>query len=70
MAARLHGVRLVRSVGMVRYRRRHGRAVRRSAWVVQVAFLLVEGELPTPAQLSAFEHELRAHSLIHTKLLA
>jgi len=36
----------------------------------EVAFLLVEGELPTPSQLSSFENELRAHSLIHQKLLA
>lgn len=35
---------------------------------VEVSYLLINGDLPTPAQLQKFEHDLKHHSLIHEDL--
>ena len=37
----------------------------RNATFVQVCYLLIHGELPTPAELVAFDEKLTRHSLIH-----
>lgn len=35
----------------------------------EVAYLLVEGELPSSSELAAFEKELKSHRMVHTKLI-
>ena len=35
---------------------------------LEVAYLLINGELPTPAQFSAFDHEVTHHTMMHESL--
>ncbi|MBB1060200.1 citrate synthase [Marilutibacter spongiae] len=35
---------------------------------LEVAYLLMNGELPTPAEFSAFEHEVTHHTMMHERL--
>ena len=36
----------------------------------EVAYLLIEGELPTSGELAAFERELKQHTMVHEKLIS
>jgi len=51
--------------GILRYRGYPIEELARSATFVQVCYLLLHGQLPTPAELAAFDEKLTRHSLIH-----
>ena len=51
--------------GILRYRGYPIEELAKKATFVQVCYLLIHGELPTPAELLAFEEKLTRHSLIH-----
>src|SRR5271156_4101113 len=40
----------------------------RKSSFLEVAYLLMFGELPTPAQLSKFEHDITHHTMVHEQL--
>jgi citrate synthase len=51
--------------GILRYRGYPIEELARNASFVQVCYLLIHGELPTPSELAAFDEKLTRHSLIH-----
>ena len=51
--------------GILRYRGYPIEELARSATFVQVCYLLIHGNLPSPAELLAFDEKLTRHSLIH-----
>jgi citrate synthase I (hexameric type) len=51
--------------GILRYRGYPIEELARNATFVQVCYLLIHGQLPTPAELEAFDEKLTRHSLIH-----
>ena len=51
--------------GILRYRGYPIEELARDATFVQVCYLLIHGELPTPQELVAFDEKLTRHSLIH-----
>jgi citrate synthase len=54
--------------GILRYRGYPIEQVAEQATFLETAWLLLEGELPTPAQLSAWEEEVRLHTYVHTNV--
>ncbi|MFC0682253.1 citrate synthase [Lysobacter korlensis] len=54
--------------GILRYRGYSIEDVAAHSTYLEVAWLLIYGELPTPAQLSAFEERIRRHTLLHEDL--
>jgi citrate synthase len=51
--------------GILRYRGYPIEQVAERASFLETAWLLLEGELPTPAELSAWEEEVRTHTYVH-----
>ncbi|HEX7676929.1 MAG TPA: citrate synthase [Thermoanaerobaculia bacterium] len=51
--------------GILRYRGHAIEDLARTASFVEVCYLLIHGELPTPAELLVFDDQLTRHSLIH-----
>lgn len=51
--------------GVLRYRGYPIEQLAEHSNFVEVCYLLIYGELPTPAQLADFQHQLTYHSLIH-----
>jgi citrate synthase len=51
--------------GILRYRGYPIEELARHASFVEVCYLLIHGELPSPAELAAFDEKLTRHSLIH-----
>ena len=54
--------------GILRYRGYPIEQVAERASFLETAWLLLEGELPTTAQLRAWEEEVRMHTYVHTNL--
>jgi citrate synthase len=54
--------------GILRYRGYPIEQVAERASFLETAWLLLEGELPTTAQLDAWEEEVRVHTYVHTNL--
>jgi citrate synthase len=54
--------------GILRYRGYPIEQVAESATFLETAYLLHEGELPTEAQLRAFEDDVRGHTYVHTNV--
>jgi len=55
--------------GILRYRGYPIEQVAEQASFLEVAFLLMEGELPTPAQLAKWEHDITYHTYVHTNII-
>ncbi|MBP1327625.1 citrate synthase [Leucobacter exalbidus] len=51
--------------GILRYRGYPIEEVAQKSSFIEVAYLLIYGELPTPDQLDAFNNEIRRHTLLH-----
>lgn len=51
--------------GILRYRGYPIEELAASSTFLEVAYLLIYGELPTPDQLAAFDGEIRRHTLLH-----
>ena len=51
--------------GILRYRGYDIAELAESSTFVEVSYLLIHGELPTAEQLSAFENNIRRHTLLH-----
>ena len=51
--------------GILRYRGYPIEELARSSTFLEVAYLLIYGELPTADQLGAFDEEIRRHTLLH-----
>ncbi|MBK0420938.1 citrate synthase [Leucobacter sp. CSA2] len=51
--------------GILRYRGYPIEELARASTFLEVAYLLIYGELPTPDQLAAFDEEIRRHTLLH-----
>ena len=51
--------------GILRYRGYNIEELANKASFLEVAYLLLEGELPTKSQLAAFEKDITYHSLVH-----
>ncbi|MFI7588526.1 citrate synthase [Spongisporangium articulatum] len=54
--------------GILRYRGYPIEQLAASSTFVEVSYLLIYGELPTPAQLADFEDRIRRHTLLHEDL--
>ena len=54
--------------GILRYRGYPIEQLAEEAGFLETAYLLLEGELPTAAQLAAFEDEVRSHTYVHTNV--
>jgi citrate synthase len=54
--------------GILRYRGYPIEQVAEKASFLEVAYLLIEGELPTKAQLEKWEHDIRHHTYVHTNV--
>jgi citrate synthase len=54
--------------GVLRYRGYPIEQVAEQATFLETAYLLLEGELPTGAQLQAWEEEVRVHTYVHTRV--
>jgi citrate synthase len=52
-------------LGILRYRGYSIEDLAEKATFLEVAYLLIYGELPTKAQYQAFEHEIRTHTLVN-----
>jgi citrate synthase len=52
--------------GILRYRGYPIEQVAEQASFLETAYLLLEGELPTPAQLAKWEDDIRTHTYVHT----
>jgi citrate synthase len=52
--------------GILRYRGYPIEQVAEEASFLETAYLLLEGELPTPAQLTQWEDDVRTHTYVHT----
>jgi citrate synthase len=55
--------------GILRYRGYPIEQLAEQASFLETAYLLLEGELPTAAQLGAWEDEVRVHTYVHTNLI-
>jgi citrate synthase len=53
--------------GILRYRGYPIEQVAEQASFLEAAYLLLEGELPTAGQLSAWEDDVRSHTYVHTR---
>ncbi|MBC9944507.1 citrate synthase [Leucobacter sp. cx-328] len=51
--------------GVLRYRGYPIEELAKGSTFLEVAYLLIYGELPTPDQLAAFDSEIRRHTLLH-----
>ncbi|MGO1537848.1 MAG: citrate synthase [Leucobacter sp.] len=51
--------------GILRYRGYPIEQLAQKSHFLEVAYLLIYGELPTPAQLDEFDEEIRRHTLVH-----
>ncbi|MEB4615945.1 citrate synthase [Leucobacter sp. M11] len=51
--------------GILRYRGYPIEQLAQGSTFIEVAYLLIYGELPTPDQLDAFNNEIRRHTLLH-----
>jgi citrate synthase len=54
--------------GILRYRGYPIEEIAERCGFLEVAYLLLEGELPTPAQLSSFTYEITHHTFIHENI--
>lgn len=54
--------------GILRYRGYNIEELANKASFLEVAYLLLEGELPTASELSSFEEEITRHTLVNEKL--
>ena len=54
--------------GILRYRGYPIEQLAEEAGFLETAYLLLEGELPTAAELAAFEEEVRIHTYVHTNV--
>lgn len=54
--------------GILRYRGYPIEQLARSSTFIEVSYLLIYGELPTPAQLEDFTDKIRRHTLLHEDL--
>jgi len=54
--------------GILRYRGYSIEDLAEKSSFIEVAYLLINGELPTPAELSTFDSEIRHHTLLHEDL--
>lgn len=54
--------------GILRYRGYPIEQLAENSSFLEVSYLLIYGELPTPEQLSAFDNRLRRHTLLHEEL--
>jgi citrate synthase len=55
-------------VGILRYRGYPIEQIAEQATFLETAYLLLEGELPTGAQLEAWEEDVRKHTYVHTNV--
>ncbi len=55
--------------GILRYRGYPIEQLAEQASFLETAYLLLEGELPTAAELAAWEDEVRVHTYVHTNLI-
>jgi citrate synthase len=55
-------------VGILRYRGYPIEQIAEQATFLETAYLLLEGELPTSAQLEAWEEDIRKHTYVHTNV--
>jgi citrate synthase len=55
-------------VGILRYRGYPIEQIAEQATFLETAYLLLEGELPTAAQLEAWEEDIRKHTYVHTNV--
>src|ERR1700751_1001736 len=53
------------NAGILRYRGYPIEEIAEKAKFLEIAYLLLEGELPTPAQLDSWEQEVRVHTYVH-----
>ena len=54
--------------GILRYRGYDIEDVAKNSTFIEVAYLLIYGELPTPAELASFDDQIRHHTLLHEDL--
>ena len=54
--------------GILRYRGYPIEQLAQKSTFVEVAYLLIYGDLPTPEQLAAFDQRIRRHTLLHEEL--
>lgn len=54
--------------GILRYRGYPIEQLAESSTFLEVAYLLLNGELPTATQLDGFEHDITYHTMVHEKL--
>jgi citrate synthase len=54
--------------GILRYRGYDIEDVAKNSTFIEVAYLLIYGELPTPSELASFDNEIRHHTLLHEDL--
>src|SRR4051794_15355648 len=52
-------------VGILRYRGYPIEQLAKGSTFLEVSYLLIYGELPTPSQLDAFTDKVRRHTLLH-----
>ncbi len=55
--------------GILRYRGYPIEQLAEQATFLEVAYLLAEGELPTPAQLAKWTEDIRYHTYVHTNII-
>ena len=55
--------------GILRYRGYPIEQLAEKATFLEVAYLLAEGELPTPAQLTKWTEDIRYHTYVHTNII-
>src|SRR3954468_5154897 len=56
-------------VGILRYRGYPIEQIAEQATFLETAYLLLEGELPTGAQLASWEEDVRKHTYVHTNVM-
>ena len=54
--------------GILRYRGYDIEDLAKNSTFIEVAYLLINGELPTPAELTNFDDQIRHHTLLHEDL--
>ncbi|MDP9145631.1 MAG: citrate (Si)-synthase, partial [Actinomycetota bacterium] len=55
--------------GILRYRGYPIEQVAERSTFLEVAYLLMEGEFPTPAQLTTWQHDITYHTYVHTNII-
>jgi citrate synthase len=55
--------------GILRYRGYPIEQVAERSTFLEVAYLLMEGEFPTPAQLTKWQHDITYHTYVHTNII-